>query len=122
VILAAYLLVQPMSAPPPATLVQNPAKTIATPARVLSGYPMSNDYPRGALSRNSQGVSHIRLRIGADGTARDCQLFQSAGDVELDTAACRITTTRTRFAPALDVDGRPTVQYVILPIRWTIGN
>ena len=59
--------------------------------------------------------------IDADGTARDCKLFQSSGDVELDTTACRITTIRTRFAPAMDADGRPMVQYVILPIRWMAG-
>jgi TonB family protein len=122
VILTAHLLVQTLPASPPEALVQNSAKAFATPARVLSGYPMSSDYPRGALSRNSQGTSQIRLRIDADGTARDCKLFQSSGDVELDTTACRITTTRTRFAPAMDADGRPMVQYVILPIRWMIGN
>ncbi len=121
-ILAALQFLQAVAALPPTTLNLKPAKAIATDSRVLSGYPMSADYPRGALARDAQGVSQIRLKIDVDGTASYCQVFRSAGDAELDSAACRITTTRTRFAPAIDTDGKPTIQYVILPIRWAIGE
>jgi protein TonB len=122
VIPVALLLFQANSVTPPAMMDLAPAKAIAAHSRVLSGYPISADYPRGALARDAQGVSQVRLRIEVNGTARDCQVIRSSGDAELDFAACQITTTRTRFAPAIDVDGKPTVEYVILPIRWAIGG
>ena len=107
---------------PPQTESPNPAKRVATPTAVISGWIGSRDYPRAALSRGSQGVTQIRIRVTAEGRAEDCQIFQSAGDAELDAATCAIVTTRTRFRPATDADGKPTWQYAILPVRWVIGN
>lgn len=120
-ILAALLLAT-APAPPSQTDSPNPAKAIATPTAVISGWISSADYPRSALKRNVQGVTRIRIRVTAEGRAEDCQIFQSAGDAELDAAACAITTTRTRFRPATDSNGQPTWQYAMLPVRWVIGN
>ncbi len=120
-ILAALLLTA-APAPPPQTDSPNPAKSIATPTAIVSGWISDRDYPRAALKRRSQGVTQIRIRVTAEGRAEDCQIFQSAGDAELDSAACAIVTTRTRFRPATDSDGKPTWQYAMLPVRWVIGN
>lgn len=119
---AALLLAAAQRAPPPQTESANPAKGVATPTSILSGWIGDRDYPRAALRRGSQGVSQIRIPVTAEGRAEDCQIFQSAGDAELDAAACAIVTTRTRFRPATDTNGKPTWQYAILPVRWMIGN
>ncbi len=110
------------ASPPPQTESPNPAKQIATPTAILSGWISDRDYPKGALRRGAQGVTQIRIRVTAEGRAEDCQIFRSAGDAELDTATCAIVTSRTRFRPATDVHGRPTWQYAVLPVRWLIGN
>lgn len=110
------------AAPPPQTESPAPAKRVATSVAVLSGWIDSRDYPRAALRRNAQGVTQVRIRVTAEGRAEDCQVFRSAGDADLDMATCAIITTRTRFRPATDVDGKPTWQYAILPVRWTIAN
>jgi protein TonB len=120
-ILAALLLATAPS-PPPQTDSANPARRIATPAAIISGWIDSDDYPASALRRGAQGVTTIRIRVTADGRAEDCQIFQSAGDGELDRAACAIITNRTRFRSAVDTDGKATWQYAILPVRWAIGD
>ncbi len=118
-IVAALLLA---TTPPPQTESTNSSKAIATPAAIISGWVRGNDYPKSALRRGAQGVSQIRIRVTAEGRAEDCQIFQSAGDAELDRAACAITTSRTHFRPATDTDGKPTSQYAVLPVRWMIGD
>lgn len=110
------------SAPPPQTESASPAKAIATPVAAISGWINGRDFPKSALKRGSQGVTQIRIRVTAEGRAEDCQIFQSAGDAELDAAACAIVTSRTRFRPATDTDGKPTWQYAMMPVRWMIGD
>ncbi|MES2903390.1 MAG: energy transducer TonB [Pseudomonadota bacterium] len=109
-------------APPPQTESASPAKAIGTPVAVISGWINGRDFPKSALKRGSQGVTQIRIRVTAEGRAEDCQIFQSAGDAELDAAACAIVTSRTRFRPATDTDGKPTWQYAMMPVRWIIGD
>lgn len=110
------------AAPPPQTESANPIKRVATPTAIISGWIGERDYPKAALKRGAQGVTQIRIRVTAEGRAEDCQIFQSAGDAELDAATCAIVTSRTRFRPPTDADGKPTWQYAVLPVRWVIGN
>lgn len=119
-ILAALMIGSPST--PPQTESPNPAKSIATPVAIVSGWIVDRDYPKAALKRGSQGVTQIRIRVTAEGRAEDCQIFRTAGDAELDAAACAVIATRTRFRPATDTDGKPTWQYAILPVRWMIGK
>lgn len=120
-ILTALLFVAP-PAPPPQTETLNPVKSIAAPVAIVSGWISDRDYPKAALKRRSQGTTQIRIRVTAEGRAEDCQVFRSSGDAELDAATCAIITSRTRFRPATDSDGKPTWQYAMLPVRWVIGN
>jgi protein TonB len=91
-------------------------------ASLRSGAPTSEDYPRAALQRGSQGLTRVLIRIRADGTAYGCRIHQSSGDPELDWTACTIVTRRTRFHPALDLSGAPVEQIAILPVRWMLGE
>lgn len=118
-ILTALMLAVP---PPPQTESPNLAKSIAMPVAITSGWIHGGDYPKAALKRRSQGVTQIRIRVTAAGRAENCQVFQSAGDPELDAAACAVVTSRTRFRPATDSAGKPTWQYAMLPVRWVIGD
>ncbi|MCM8557397.1 energy transducer TonB [Sphingomicrobium sediminis] len=92
------------------------------PPRLLDGAVGSSDYPASALREGREGLSIIRITITADGRATDCSIAQSSGSFDLDTAACDITTSRTRFTPALDDEGEPVDMTVRLPIRWVLAD
>jgi TonB family protein len=76
------------------------------------------DYPTSALRRKSQGASVILWQVGLDGTVSGCRTVKSAGDAELDTAACGAISKRARYAPALDKDGHPVVSWVARTVTW----
>lgn len=120
--LAALAVGAPAPASPPATIKPARKKSIAIQPRIIEGYIEHRDYPPAALRRGAQGVTRIRFIIRPEGTALDCQVVQSSGHSDLDRRACWVVTTRTRFSPAIDVDGQPTETYAILPVRWLIAN
>lgn len=76
------------------------------------------DYPTAALRRRSQGASVILWRVGSDGKVGGCRTVKSAGDAELDAAACAAISKRARYAPALDKEGRPIVSWVARTVTW----
>jgi TonB family protein len=78
------------------------------------------DYPTSALRRRSQGASVILWQVGRDGEVSGCRTVESAGDAELDTAACRAIAKRARYSPALDKDGRPVASWVARTVTWSM--
>lgn len=95
---------------------------IVVSPRIISGNIEHSDYPPAALRRGAQGMTRIGFIIRPEGTAFACKVVESSGHSDLDRRACLIVTTRTRFSPAIDVDGRPVQASVILPVHWLIGN
>lgn len=120
--LAALALGVAAPASPPAIIDPSPKKAISVQPRIIAGPIEHSDYPPAALRRGAQGTTQIRFIIRQDGKAFDCQVVQSSGHSDLDQRACSVVTTRTRFTPAIDVDGQPTATYAILPVSWQIAG
>jgi TonB family protein len=94
---------------------------VATPARGapdIAEWVRVSDYPTSALARKSQGASVILWRIDSDGAIRGCRTVKSAGDADLDTAACHAVSTRGRYTPALDTAGHPVPSWVTRTVTW----
>ncbi|GAB3733895.1 hypothetical protein GCM10028862_16620 [Luteimonas pelagia] len=74
------------------------------------------DYPRRALRRGIEGTVLVRAEVGPDGVPVSVSLVQGSRSRELDRAALD-AVRRWRFRPA-QVDGRPTVGSVVVPIEF----
>jgi periplasmic protein TonB len=93
---------------------------VSVPAKLISGTITAADYPRSALKRNATGLTAVRLTITTEGRAKDCSIYRSSGDAELDAKTCSVATHRMRFTPALGHDGKPIAMAAILAARWEI--
>ena len=69
-----------------------------------------DDYPADAQRNNEQGTVTVDMLIGTDGRVTGCTVTGSSGSRSLDNATCRILRSRARFDPALDAQGRPTLE------------
>jgi len=133
---AAVLLALLLSAPPlPLSGLQTapPPAPPPPPARPApSGPPLptewpfrrfsADDYPAAALRGDEQGFVAYRLEIGPDGRVSDCAIRRSSGSASLDAATCRIVTTRSRFNPARDSEGRHVPDYRDGWVTWRLGR
>lgn len=81
-----------------------------------------NDYPTRAIRENWEGLTRLRLGIGADGRVTGCEVIGSSGHDELDRAACAKVSARARFDPATDKDGAKTAGSFTTAIRWQITD
>lgn len=67
-----------------------------------------------------EAATTIRVTIATDGKVRDCTVLASSGSAELDNSACATMTSRARFRPAVDAQGRPIESTHTSRIRWRI--
>lgn len=81
-----------------------------------------SDYPHTALRRGALGRTKVRVIVGVDGRARDCQVILTSGHKDLDETTCRITTSRARFEPAKTKDGRSVESPYLYSIRWMTSS
>jgi protein TonB len=102
--------------PPPAPVKVQPAKAKANLASLFS----DEDYPASALRNNESGTTGFRLEVGPNGRVSGCQVTSSSGSSALDSATCRLLTSRARFTPAHDSSGQPTSDTVSSRIVWRI--
>jgi len=113
----------PLAPPPPA-----PPRFRAMPmppqrARAnLGSYFSTDDYPAAALRGNEQGTTSFRLTIGPNGRVSDCAITRSSGSLALDTATCRILTSRARYVPARDSAGSPTAGLDSGRVTWQLPD
>lgn len=113
-----------------AVLTQSPAgdltsgtASVAVHARAranLASYIRPGDYPAEALKNSEQGTVRFRLSVNAKGRVEGCAITASSGSPSLDAASCRIVTTRARFEPAVDSEGKPTSDYIESKLAWTL--
>jgi protein TonB len=80
----------------------------------------NDDYPASALRAEEEGTTGFRLSIGANGRVTNCQITSSSGSSALDSATCRLLTSRARFTPARDSTGSPTTDTHTARIVWRI--
>lgn len=107
----------PPAAPPP------PPRDDSRPARPRgneASWVTTDDYPPSALREEAQGVTAVRIGVGADGRVTSCEVASSSGNAALDQAACRNIQRRARFEPALGRDGSPTAGSYTKRVRWQI--
>ncbi len=96
---------------------------VARPAQAMRNPPslfMPADYPSEALAQRAQGATRYRLQVSEDGRAERCDIERSSGSAALDQATCQVLTSRSRFYPALNSEGRPVASIFAGTIRWTL--
>jgi periplasmic protein TonB len=106
----------PPPAPPPPRRIE-PAKARGSLVGLIDG---ESDYPAAARRNEEQGSVSVRLSIGTNGRVTGCSVASSSGSSSLDTATCRILTSRARFTPARDSNGQPTTDTYTQRITWQL--
>jgi len=86
----------------------------------LGSWVSDTDYPPDALARSAEGIVGFRLVVDPQGQVSDCKIERSSGDESLDAQTCAIMTSRPRFHPARNREGRPVIDVVRSRIRWQI--
>ncbi len=80
----------------------------------------SEDYPREALRKATQGRVIIRVNVSPAGRATECLVVATSDSPEIDAASCQGVMRRAHFRPALDAAGRPVAAADIFIITWRI--
>ena len=106
----------PPPPPPPAPKKVEPARAKANLGSLIS----NDDYPASALRAEEEGVTGFRLSVGANGRVTNCTVTSSSGSSALDSATCRLLTSRARFTPAKDSSGAAVSDTVSARIVWRI--
>lgn len=88
----------------------------------LGGLIKDADYPAAALRAGQEGTVAFRLHIAETGAVSRCEIVTSSGSAALDETTCHIMTTRPKFTPALDAEGKPTTDTVHAQIVWNIAE
>lgn len=81
----------------------------------------SGEYPKSAVMRGSTGQTSIVASIGADGRVNACRVLKTAGNPELDKAACEIVRRR-KYVPAKDHTGNPIEAPNFTSVLWRIAG
>ncbi len=99
-----------------------------TPNRMNRPKPVSDpgtwvtpdDYPARALVAEHEGITAFRLTISKNGNPLFCDITQSSGHDELDSATCKALMRKARFNPALDASGKAVVSSYVNRVKWQI--
>lgn len=103
---------------PPVEVGRGGARAQANLASLVN----SSDYPAEAVRAGEQGTTGFLLAVGPNGSVTDCNIMRSSGSAILDAATCRLMTSRARFTPALDANGKPTSDTVSARIAWRLPS
>jgi len=91
---------------------------LAAPQALIS----IQDYPEFALDRGEEGSVATQLVVDPKGRVDSCKVIISSGFADLDTATCRLLTSRARFSPARAEDGRPIYGLYRSLINWSVDR
>lgn len=80
------------------------------------------DYPPAASAAGASGAVTVRYMVGADGRVTSCEVSESAGNADLDSATCRLIQERYRFEPARDRSGRPGEASLLSRVVWRLPS
>lgn len=93
-------------------------KALHNPDEVYTG----GDYPIRELNTGRVGSVVVKLNLSATGNVVACSTVVSSGVEAFDTRSCLIATKRTKFSPALLVDGTAVPSIVFQRFRWDIES
>ena len=79
-------------------------------------------YPRAALREKLEGSSRILLGVGMDGSVLSCRVFESAGTILLDAAACKYALKALEFEPMEGFEPSEAPFYHAIPITWRLNK
>lgn len=86
----------------------------------LQGLFRESDYPSSSVENEEQGTVSVVLAIGPNGRVSNCSVASSSGSRSLDSATCRVLTSRAKFTPARDSTGNPTSGTFRQRITWRL--
>jgi protein TonB len=110
----------PPSPPAPVAPPSPPAPAAVVPPNVRAAYANNPQpvYPSASRRLNEQGISRLRVLVGADGRVQNLELEKSSGFARLDAAA--MTAVRDwKFAPARQGESAVPA-WVLVPINWKL--
>lgn len=93
------------------------AQSLTNPTEIIAPH----DYPADSLMRGDEGTTSFKLTLGANGRAKNCEVVQSSGHVELDTATCRLMMERAKFDMSA-VPSKIASPTFTSRVRWTIPS
>lgn len=97
-------------------LLTQPVKPLTSPGRWI----VSTDYPVNMLSAGQPAIVEFRMSVGADGNPVSCHIQSTTRPKEFDKAVCGSLMERARFAPALDVEGKPLASFYRNSVRFAL--
>lgn len=82
---------------------------VTRPVKIAGDINSAADFPVPSGGREARfGTSvTVRMTVGVDGRARDCQVVRPSPDPQADAIVCELAETRFRFRPATDGTGKP---------------
>ncbi len=109
----------PPRAEPPPPAPKGPSQA-AQPANAHVFDVTEDDYPPSSLRAEEEGVTQVKVQIGATGRVEACEVTASSNFPKLDERTCKLSA-RWRFKPALQ-DGTPVASTLSKRIRWQINR
>jgi protein TonB len=85
------------------------------PLQPIQSLVSPDDYPAGATGRGTVAIDLIITKQGIPGL---CEITQSGGSPQLDSATCQLLKRRARFTPAVDRNGKPSIGMVRVTVNW----
>lgn len=82
----------------------------------------NDDYPAREANLGHEGLTAVRLSVGANGQVTGCEITASSGWPVLDRASCTWLTRRARFEPATGSDGEATAGHYSTSVRWRLPD
>ena len=79
------------------------------------------EYPSAMLNQMKGGIVRVRMIVGPDGRAQSCHIQVPSQDPSFEKTACAGMMKASRFEPALDAAGKPTVSYFATTIIYRVN-
>ena len=92
----------------------------AAPRGNPGGWITNDDYRPSWINRGMEGVASFTLNVDTNGRVSNCAITGSTGHSQLDTATCRLLTSRARFTPARDSSGAIVAGTYSSSVAWEI--
>jgi len=80
----------------------------------------AQDYPGVAVTRRMEGTTGLELLIDENGSVADCSVTATSGYAIIDAQSCAVIMKRAKFAPAIDLQGKPTRSTYSQRISWVM--